>query len=75
MRESNFEYQSKEILLSALKGYNIENLDDVEEFQEEVWKDKYILQELGRQFIERLNNYSGDDVFQEVMEELEDEEE
>ncbi len=69
-RESLFEYQAKEILLKALSGQNIEELDNVDEFNDEIWKDKILLAEIARAFIEGVQDFSGDKIFEEVMEKL-----
>ena len=70
--ESNFEYQAKRILLNALRGSDIKNLNDVEEFKDEIWKDRFAI-EIGRKFIDGLADWSGDDMFEETMEELAEE--
>jgi hypothetical protein len=71
-RESLFETQAKEILYESLKGFELENLDDIEKFQDEIWKDEFAI-EIGRKFMEKLSEWNGDDTYQEVMDELTEE--
>lgn len=69
LREDNFEYKAKEILLNALEGYELKYLNDCDEFQEEIWE-QCIACEIGRSFMVELNNYSGDNTYLEAMKEL-----
>jgi hypothetical protein len=67
-REDLFDYQAEQILIDALKHEDIENVDDIEKFTDELWEQDMAL-EIGRQFLDRLRSYSGDEVFQKAMEE------
>jgi hypothetical protein len=73
-RESLFENQAKDILKEALKEFDIENLDDIDAFQDEIWKDN-LAREIGRKFIEKLSEWNGEETFEEVMDELREENE
>ena len=68
--ESDFEYQAKRILLDALEGEWINNLDEVDKFQDEIWNEKTCA-EIGIKFMERLSEWNGDETYLEVMEQLE----
>ncbi|WP_205427907.1 hypothetical protein [Clostridium botulinum] len=46
--ESDFDYQVKKILLSTFESEDIANLDNVDNFIEEVYKNKNLMQELGK---------------------------
>ena len=68
-REALFENQAKEILYESLKGFELKNLNDVEKFQDEIWKDGFAV-EIGRKFMEKLSEWNGDDTYKDVMNEL-----
>lgn len=68
--ESDFDYQVKKILLSTFESEDIANLDNVDNFIEEVYKNKNLMQELGKKIIDSISNFSGDEIFQEVIDEL-----
>lgn len=68
--ESRFEYQAKQILLKVLEDEELQNLESVDDFEEELWQDKNICMELGRMFMQRLSEYSDSDVYEEVMNQL-----
>ena len=70
--ESDFDYQAKRILLDALKGEEINNLDDVDKFQDEIWNEK-MCAEIGKKFMEILSEWNGDETYLEVMEKLQKE--
>lgn len=46
--ESNFDYQVKKILSSTFEGEDIANLDNVDNFIEEVYKNEKLMRELGK---------------------------
>lgn len=46
--ESNFDYEIKKILLATFEGEDIANLDNIDNFIEEVYKNKNLMQELGK---------------------------
>ena len=65
---SKFENKSKEILMKALSGCNLEHLDNCDDFQQEIQQD--FAEEIGRAFMEELTAWNGDDTYMEIMEEL-----
>ena len=67
--ESGFDYQAKRILLEVLESEEINNLDNIDKFQDKIW-DEQICSKIGRKFMERLSEWSGDEIYLEVMEEL-----
>jgi uncharacterized protein YxjI len=71
-REALFETQAKEILSEALRGFELENLNNLEIFEDDIWADEYAV-EIGRKFMEKLSEWNGDDTYQEVMNELAEE--
>ncbi|NFH01601.1 hypothetical protein FC831_15265 [Clostridium botulinum] len=68
--EGNFDYQVKKILLSTFEGEEISNLDNVDNFVEEVYKNKNLMQELGKKLIDSISDFSGDEIFEEVIDKL-----
>ena len=67
--ESGFDYQAKRILLEVLESEEINNLDNIDKFQDKIL-DEQICSKIGRKFMERLSEWSGDEIYLEVMEEL-----
>jgi hypothetical protein len=74
-RESQFEYQAEEILITALEGEDIQNLEDVEQFQEEIYKNKELLISIGREFFNKLCEWNDTETFEKVMNKLAEQEE
>lgn len=68
--EDSFEYQVKKVLIDVLKEYDIDNLEDVDAVVSQINNNDNILKDIGTKLMERTNDYSGDEILEEVIEEL-----
>ena len=68
---SRFDNEAKEILVEALKG----ELDSLPEsggdLMNNIWNDRFLLEEVARSFLDRISSYD-DSIFEEALEELEE---
>ena len=67
--ENDFEYQAEEILLECLKNHKLNVEEDIENFQDEIWKENFA-KEIGRKFMEKVVEYSGEEIFLKVMKKI-----
>ncbi|AEB77238.1 hypothetical protein [Clostridium botulinum] len=68
--EDGFEYQAKAVITKVLSNYNIDNLEYVDEVREQIINNENILKDLGKELIERICSYSGDEILNKAIEDL-----